>query len=138
LSASRVLLILRPNVGAFDEFDDMEYLFGGGNASHENVFEFDIELPSPSIGFQPMAVDARLSALFEPDVSVTSYNYIEEMEGDTVNPTSDEAPIVLPNSSEPLAISSIPALLPGPVENSQAEITTTLVKTRYFHPVTSN
>jgi hypothetical protein len=91
----------------------MEYLFGGGNASHENVFEFDIELPSPS------------------------YNYIEEMEGNTVITTSDKAPTVLPNPAEPLANSSIPALLPGPVENSQAVITTALVKTRYFHPVLS-
>src|SRR5271168_3236335 len=111
LSASRALLTLSPNVGTFDEFDDMEYLFGGGNASHENaVFEFDIELPSPSIGFQPMALDARRSALFEPDVPLTSDNYIEEMEADTVNPTSDEAPTILPNPSEPLANSSILAL----------------------------
>ena len=98
----------------FDGFDDMEYLFGGGNASHENVFEFDIKLPSPS------------------------YNYIEEIEGDSVNPTSDEAPTVLPNLSEPLANTTISALLPGPVENSQADTTTASVKTRYFHPVTSN
>jgi hypothetical protein len=96
------------------------------------------ELPSPSMGFEPIAPDAILSALFEPDVPVTSYNYIEEMEGDTVNPTSDETPTVLPTPSEPLANSSIPALLPGPVENSQAEITTASVKTRDFHPVRSN
>jgi len=126
----------------------MEHLFGGGQG---DIFDFEIPnsvdvdgaIPSnlgserpmkfpPPLGFEPMAINAMLSASFQPDVPLSSYNHIEEIEEDNEKHRSDLASFPLPAVSQPNSDQPLESVLQHePTEMNQIDLSVTSVKRRY-------
>ena len=115
--------------------DDLEYLFGDGNANLENVFGLDLPGTTEVESTDLLMIQSQES--FEPEVPVTSYNHIEELEDDT--PTYDSGSVSF-TVSEPLASlhqSPEPAVHLVALETSQRQLSNSLLRKRFRAPILS-
>jgi hypothetical protein len=124
------------------EFEELEYLFGGDHTSYDDSAESSLNANiTNTINVEDInssTVNAMLSALLEPDEPVTSYNYIDELEGETViQMEMGEASVMVSNPSRTLTNpNEPPQLVQNSVDGNTSGIRITLMKKpRYIHPV---